>query len=424
MIRRKRILRLGISLLLLGTLLLSGCSAFHEEKPEPSMKEAADSTAKDYGEESGTHSDDAQKSSQEEPTDLVEVLLAKMTTEEKVAQLFILRPDALDPQLDSAQISDANTEGVTEVSDAMRAQLTEYPVGGLVLFRKNIEDPEQITEFLAELEQVSEVPLFLAVDEEGGAVARLANHSAFDLPKYTNAQAVGSSGDAEQAVEMGSTIGAYLREYGFNMDFAPVADVNTNPDNPIIGTRAFSSDGETAAIMAASMAEGLKQQGIIPTFKHFPGHGDTAEDSHSGLAVSYKSQEEMEQCEWLPYQNLSDKDCVMVGHIAVPEITKDLTPASLSYQIVSVVLRQQLGFDGVVITDSLEMQAVTDTYGSGEAAVTAILSGCDVLLTPYDFQEAFVAVCDAVEDGRISETRLDESVSRILTLKLTYGLIS
>lgn len=199
----------------------------------------------------------------------------------------------MDLTLPQETINDAKADGVTMLTDAMRETLQAYPVGGICQFGKNITDPEQLAQFNADLQAASRTPLFIAVDEEGGAVARLANHPAFDLPQYESAAAVGASGDPADACGMGQTIGAYLKEYGFNMDFAPDADVNTNPDNPIIGTRAFSSDAATAAEMAAAAADGLRTGGILPTLKHFPGHGDTAEDSHTALAVTYKTLDEL-----------------------------------------------------------------------------------------------------------------------------------
>lgn len=249
----------------------------------------------------------------------------------------------------------------------------------------------------------SAVCMLLSVDEEGGAVSRLANHAAFDLSAYESAAAVGATGDAAAAKSMGSTIGAYLKEYGFNMDFAPDADVNTNPDNPVIGKRAFSSDAAIAAQMAGAMAEGLRQQGIIPVFKHFPGHGDTAEDSHTGIAVSIRTAEKMRSCEWQPFEAAGSGDCIMVGHIAVPDINGDLTPATMSDEIVEGVLRNELGFQGLVITDSLSMGAITGQYSPGEAALGALQAGCDILLMPCGLQEAFDAVVHAVENGSLSE---------------------
>lgn len=348
--------------------------------------------------------------------DEVELILQKMTLREKVGQLFIIRPDALELP--------TSTGGVTELSNTMANTLDNYPVGGIIMFGRNISTPGQITKFINNLQNASNIPLFMAVDEEGGLVARLANNAAFDVQKYKSAAAVGESGDTTAAKNMGTTIGTYLRRYGFNLDFAPVADVNSNPNNTVIGNRAFSSDADVAANMAKAMAEGLKQQQIIPTFKHFPGHGDTAEDSHNGIAVSYKSKEEMEVCEWLPYKSLSTRDCVMVGHVATPKITGNLTPASMSDEIVNGVLRQQLNLkNNVVITDALEMGAITNEYTAAEAAVNAIKAGCDILLCPDNLQETFEAVIEAVKNGTISEKRINESVYRILLLKQTYGLL-
>ena len=207
--------------------------------------------------------------------------------------------------------------------------------GGIVQFATDLYSPEQITAYNALLQRAAEIPLFLGIDEEGGTVARLANHSAFDLPQYKSAGAVGASGNPEDALKMGQTIGAYLGEYGFNMDFAPVADVNTNPNNPVIGNRSFSSDCNVAGQMAKAMAEGLEEKGIVPVFKHFPGHGDTAQDSHEEVAYSNKTLEELQACEFIPFSGLTENQCVMVGHIALPEVTGNMTPATLSSEIVT-----------------------------------------------------------------------------------------
>ena len=354
----------------------------------------------------------------------VEQLLANMTTEEKVGQLFFVRPDALDPNQTTAQIDDSGSPGVREMSVTIGNMLVRYPVGGVVIFDKNITSPEQLTSLIASLQAASKLPLFIAVDEEGGAVARLANHRAFDLPRYESAAAVGAAGEAA-AEEMGRAIGSYLKQYGFSMDFAPVADVNTNPANPVIRTRAFSSDPAAAAVMAGAMARGLSREGIIPTFKHFPGHGDTQQDSHLSVAVTEKTRAELRECEWIPYESCDLTGCaVMVGHVAVPEITGDLTPASLSGELVTDCLRTELGFSGLVITDSLAMQAITRSYSPGEAAVLAIRAGCDVLLMSQDLPAAYNAVLNAVREGAISPERLDESVRRILEYKVYAGLIT
>ena len=341
-----------------------------------------------------------------------------LTLEQKVGQLFIVRPDALDLTLSQETINDAHADGVTAVTNEMRKTLQQYPVGGICQFGKNIESPSQLARFNADLQAASATPLLIAVDEEGGLIARLANNDAFNLPRYASAAAVGASGDPADAREMGQTIGSYLKTYGFNMDFAPDADVNTNPDNPIIGERAFSSDAATAAQMAAAAADGLRENGILPTLKHFPGHGDTAEDSHTDLAVTYKTREELENCELLPFAADTGLHAVMVGHIAAPNVTGDMTPATLSPTLIGMIPDAE---NTLIVTDSLAMDAITAAYTPGEAAVLAIRAGCDVLLMPNSLPEAYAAVLDAVQNGAISEARLDKSVNKILHYKEVYA---
>lgn len=341
-----------------------------------------------------------------------------LTLEQKVGQLFIVRPDALDLTLSQETINDAHADGVTAVTNDMRKTLQQYPVGGICQFGKNIESPSQLARFNADLQAASATPLLIAVDEEGGLIARLANNDAFNLPRYASAAAVGASGDPADAREMGQTIGSYLKTYGFNIDFAPDADVNTNPDNPIIGERAFSSDAATAAQMAAAAADGLRENGILPTLKHFPGHGDTAEDSHTDLAVTYKTREELENCELLPFAADTGLHAVMVGHIAAPNVTGDMTPATLSPTLIGMIPDAE---NALIVTDSLAMDAITAAYTPGEAAVLAIQAGCDVLLMPNSLPEAYAAVLDAVQNGTISEARLDQSVNKILHYKEVYA---
>ena len=357
-----------------------------------------------------TETTESETETETEPSDA-------LTLEQKVGQLFIVRPDALDPSQESDQVNDADEDGVTEVTDTMKEMLAKYPVGGVCQFGKNITDPDQIIRFNQDLQSISEIPMFIAVDEEGGRVARLANNDTFDLPKYESAAAVGTSGDTSNALEMGQTIGSYLKKYGFNLDFAPDADVNTNPDNPVIGTRAFSSDAQTAADMVGAAAGGLREEGILPTLKHFPGHGDTAEDSHTSLAVSYKSLEELQACEFLPFQADSGVHAVMIGHIAVPNVTGNDTPASLCEEMVNMVPDKE---NTLIITDSLSMQAITDAHPSGEVAVMAFEAGCDILLMPEDLEAAYDAILEAVQNGTISEERLDNSVNKILYYKQQF----
>ena len=345
--------------------------------------------------------------------DPMDILLESMTLREKVGQLFIARAEQLLPEAGF----------ITEVTPELETALTEYPLGGIILFADNVVTPEQLLALNAGLSEVSEIPLFIAVDEEGGLVARLAKNRAFHLPRYTSAMDVGASGNPEDTLEMGRTIGGYLAEYGFNLDFAPVADVHTNPKNPVIGTRAFSTDPVVAAQMAAAFANGLEENGIIATFKHFPGHGDTAEDSHSGLAVVYKTKDALESCEFLPFREATARDMVMVAHVALPNVTGDMTPATLSRPIVTGILKEELGFDGLVITDAMEMGAIVETYGSGTAAVAALEAGCHIILIPQNLPEAFDAVLAALEDGTLTMEWLDDTVRKILEFKVLHGIL-
>lgn len=364
----------------------------------------------------------------EQPTpepDPVQQLLEEMTLEQKVGQLFLVRPDSLDLSQTQDQINDAKADGVTELTDAMRQTLAEYPVGGVVIFGKNLESPQQITQFLDDLQQASDTPLFTAIDEEGGLVARLANNAAFDLPQYESAAAVGTSGNPEDARAMGRTIGGYLKEYGFNLDFAPVADVNTNPDNPVIGTRAFSSEPQTAADLVGGACAGFADAGVACTLKHFPGHGDTSEDTHVGTVTLNKTLDDLRSCELVPFaQNVNNAPLIMAAHITVPQVTGDDTPASLSSVMLTDLLRGELGYQGLIVTDSLAMQAITDVYTPGQAAVKALQAGADLLLMPNGLADAYTAVLEAVQDGTIPQQRLDESVQRILQCKYQYGILT
>lgn len=387
------------------------------QPPEPQTEQATSEPTLGYDPSTGTS---------EQPQEISAAVadrLSDMTLRQKVGQLFFVRPDSLDPAQTQDQINDADAVGVTQLSDEMLEQLTRYPVGGVVLFGKNIADPAQLADFSGALHGAMDTPLLIGIDEEGGAVARLANHPAFDLPKYESTAAVAAQGEAAVR-EMYTTIGNYLTGYGIDLDFAPDADVNTNPDNPVIGTRAFSSDPQTAARMVTAAVEGFAETGVLCCIKHYPGHGDTAEDSHKSLAVTRKTWAELEACELLPFQAGigAGTDLVMVGHIAAPQVTGNDTPASLSPQLMEN-LRGELGFSGAIVTDSLAMEGITDRYSAGEAAVQAIQAGVDILLMPDGLTEAFDAVMEAVADGIIPESRIDESAARVLALKEKRGLI-
>lgn len=344
-------------------------------------------------------------------------VLGKMSLREKVGQLFIVRLEAL------AENSNAETAPATDrVDDAVISRIEEYPVGGIALFSRNITSAEQLPMFISDLQSSSKYPLFIAVDEEGGRVARIANSDFFNVASYKSMEDIGKSGDASKAEEVGRQIGSYLKELGFNLDFAPVADTNTNPQNIVIGDRSYGSDPALVARMVSAQLDGMHDSGIMGTLKHFPGHGDTKDDTHSGYVSVNKSWDELKACELVPFISALDKaDTIMVSHITVTSIDK--LPSSLSYEIITRKLRNELGYNGVIITDSMAMGAVADSYTSDIAAVMAVKAGADIILMPESLEKSFNAVLNAVNSGEISISRIEESAERVLTLKAKYKII-
>ncbi|MCI9582232.1 glycoside hydrolase family 3 protein [Clostridiaceae bacterium] len=359
-------------------------------------------------EETSAETPAAQKAAQT-PKELME----RMTLEEKVLQLFIITPEAL--------------TGVDEVYAAgtkTREAIDAYPVGGLVYFRQNLKDPAQVKDMLSRskgyfVDRIGIAP-FLSVDEEGGQVTRIGGRREFGAASFPDMSKIGANGDPGEAYRVGTTIGEYLSEYGFNVDFAPVADVLTNPENTVVARRSFGSDGAAAAAFTNEVIRGLEEKGVEAVLKHFPGHGGTAADSHKGYAQTLRTLEEMREEEFVPFREGIKAGCrfVMVGHISAPKAAGDERPAIFSKKMVTDILRGELGFDGIIVTDAMNMKAVTDSYGSSEAAVLALQAGVDMLLMPADFRAAYSGVMEAVKNGTLSEARIEESVQRILTVKM------
>lgn len=385
-------------------LLLAACgSPANEDTPAPGpTPEAAVTPAPELPPEA---------SAAPEPTpgptaDPVAEQVAAMTEEELAGQLLV-----------------AGLEGTAPGDDA-RAAIEELHVGGVILFSKNVESASQLAAFTNSLKELNRAagnePLFLCVDEEGGSVSRMPPEVT-DLPNaYDYIQ---EGGDP---CAWGEVLAAECAAFGFNLDFAPVLDVWSNPDNTVIGKRAFGSDAKTVAMAGQRTADRLSYDGIIPVGKHFPGHGDTNTDSHESLPVVDKSLEELEALELYPFQyafgdNLA---AVMVGHILLKQIDPQL-PASLSPQVVDGLLRRELGFDGVVFTDDLTMGAVSQSYDISEAVVLSLQAGCDMALVCHgeeNVRAAHAAILAALEEGTLTRERLEESVCRILSLKAAYGV--
>ncbi len=339
--------------------------------------------------------------------------LAGLSLEEKVGQMFFL-----------AYRKDADFQDLLVLDEDALTQIERIQPGGVVLFGENIDTVEQMRALIRAAQEAVRMPLFVSIDQEGGAVQRIRNTakiSATDIPPMFE---LGQAGDLLLAKDVGRVIGAELSVFGFNMDFAPECDVFSNPNNTVIGQRAFSSDPQVVARMSAALSEGLRANGIIPVCKHFPGHGDTDGDTHEGIVILDKDMQQLRDTELVPFRRQIEEgaEAVMVAHISLPQINGDNTPATLSKRIVDGLLRRELGFEGIVITDSMMMQAVTDSYTTAEATRLAVEAGVDMILMPRQPGEAYHSLLTAVKDGVVSEERIDESVLRILELKHRYQL--
>lgn len=354
-------------------------------------------------EQAGKRGDDEKKTDEQ----------TEQTVEEKIYQLFVVTPE---------QLTGVST--VTMAGDTTRAALEAQPVGGIVFFAPNLLNREQTITMIQNMQSYSKTGLFIAVDEEGGSVMRLGNNSEMGITAIPSMESVGDTEDISQAYRVGNTIGSEISQLGFNLDFAPVADVNSNPNNTVIGSRAFGTDPEKVAEMVAACVKGFRDSGMVCTLKHFPGHGDTEEDSHYGEAKSWKTLDELRTCELRPFQAgiEAGASMIMVGHITLPNVTEEI-PATLSHDIVTGILREEMKYNGIIITDSMAMNAIANWYSSDEAAVKAIQAGCDMILMPYQLESAVNGIETAVNSGDITEERIEESVLRILKAKLEAGII-
>ncbi len=397
--------------LLLTAALLSGCSFLPEQAAQTSAPVSASPA------EAAPQSDPVPEPSPT-PTPTEEELrsaraleiLDSMTLHEKVCQLFIVYPEDL-----------TGTSPVLSADTALEQALADWPVGGLLFDKENMNDRQQVTELLTGVQAMAQIPLILTCDEEGGRVNRLMSTVG---TTWVGPMLDYKDDGTQTAFENAQTIAADLLSCGFNTDLAPVADVWSNPDNTVIGDRAYSDDFAQAAELLAAAVEGFHAGGVACTLKHFPGHGDTSADSHDGAVYVERTLDELRENELLPFQAGIDAgaDAVMIGHLIVTDI--DSEPAPFSYQIVTELLREEMGFTGVVMTDGLQMKAMTDQYSSAEIALKAVQAGVDLLLCPLDLESAVAALEEAVETGAISEARLNESVQRILELKLRQGMLT
>ncbi len=337
--------------------------------------------------------------------EIVEGCIAEMPIEDKVAGLFMITPEAL-----------TNTDVAVKAGNTTKEKIGQYAVGGLIYFEQNMQSAEQLQEMISATKSFSKYALFFGVDEEGGEVSRIAEKGLAD--NVGSMASIGAEADAAKAKEAGKTIGTYLTQYGFNLNFAPVADVVLE-GNTVLGERSFGNNAGEVAQMVAASVEGFTEGNVSACLKHFPGLGSTLEDTHDGMSVSEKTLEDFETTDFLAFQAGIDAgaEFVMVSHLSVPNITGDNTPSSVSDKMITEVLRGQLGYEGIVITDAMNMAAITDYYTSDEAAIKAIWAGADMILMPEDFETAYTGLLEAVKSGMISEERVNESLRRIYRVK-------
>ena len=355
-------------------------------QPEQPDSEQPSEPAADPAAPDDTPVTDAQKTAQ--------ATLASMTEDEKLWQLFFVTPEAI-----------TNVNTATVAGEATKNALAQYPVGGIVYFAKNLEDRAQAAALLANTQSYAKIPLFLGVDEEGGTVSRIGANEALGGTKVADMRSFGQSADPAQVYAAGQTLAANLTGLGFNLDFAPDCDV----------------------VSAGVIVKSLRAEGVVSCLKHFPGYGSATVDDHNGTSIVEKTLDELESCDLVPFQSIIAQEgsvpFVMVTHLSYPNVTGSDTPADLSSAIVTDILRDKLGYQNVIITDSQSMSSITDHYSAGEAAVQALAAGCDMILMPSDLQGAFDAVKAAVADGTLTQSRIDESVLRILTVKAEYGIL-
>ncbi|WP_339187823.1 beta-N-acetylhexosaminidase [Paenibacillus sp. FSL R5-0490] len=399
--------------LLLGiVLLLSACG--QAQKPSS----ATDSnTGSNAGSNSGQSSSSPEQNTAppqeevpEEPqeeVDPVQEQLSSLTLEEKIGQMIL-----------------AGVQGTT-LDDQAKQMITDQKVGGIIFYANNVSTLEGTANFVQSIKEANQsnpVPIFMSVDQEGGKVSRMPE----TVESIPSSRKVGETKDSALAETMGELLARQVQLAGFNVDFAPVLDVNSNPKNPVIGDRSFGSSAELVSRMGIAEMKGLRNEGIIPVVKHFPGHGDTSVDSHLDLPVVNKTEKQLAELEWIPFQAAVKEqvEAVMVAHILFPKLDPD-HPASLSDVIIGEHLRGKFNYDGVVITDDLSMGAIAKNYKLDQATLATVKAGSDILLVAHSYESAktiFDTLISAVKSGKITESRIDESVYRILALKQQYKL--
>lgn len=352
------------------------------------------------------------ESAEEKLNKQVNAYVSNMTNEEKIYQMFIVDPDTL-----------TEVPNSTEVGEITKDALKKHPVGGFIFLDENIESSTQLTKMIKDLQSASSIPLFISVDEEGGDVARCEDN--LDVAVFDNMFTYKSEG-TQTATKNAKQIATDISKLGFNLDFAPVADVWTNNENTVIGERAYSDDYKEASDLVGAAVKGFESGGVMTTLKHFPGHGSTVEDSHTEFAHLTLSKSDIISKELLPFKSgiAAGADMVMVGHIIVDDMDKEY-PATMSSVVVPELLRKELNYQGIAISDALNMSSITDSTYETSEIVTKLINDAtvDILLMPNDIDAYATAINDAIKNGKIKQSTIDNSVAKIIKLKAQKNLI-
>lgn len=347
-----------------------------------------------------------QNSSNQQENQIISEEISNMSVDDKIGQMIL-----------------AGIDGTTMDANAKKL-ISQFHVGGIIFYANNFETPEQTVQLVNQLKagNTSNLPLLLSVDQEGGRVTRLPG----GLVNFPPNNQIGQVNVPEFSYQVGTLLGRELKEFGLNLNFAPVLDINSNPNNPVIGDRSFGNHSDIVSNLGIQTMKGIQSQNVIPTIKHFPGHGDTSVDSHLELPIVNKSLTELQELELIPFERAIDDgaDVVMVAHILLPELDQT-NPSSMSKAVMTDLLRKQLRFKGVIITDDMTMGAITEHFDIGQAAVESVKAGSDIILVGHDYNNVVKIISSlktTVQNGEISEQRLNESIERIIQLKRNYSI--
>lgn len=343
-----------------------------------------------------------------QPIDNITKTLNEMTLEEKIGQMMII------------------AYRKPTINDELSNLLNTVKPGGFIFFKENLVTYNESLELIKDIKNTAKTPMFLSIDQEGGNVDRLKTIKGITFSKMPAMADIGKTNDTSIAYGTGANIAHNLKMLSLNMNFAPVIDVYSNPKNTVIGTRSFGSNAEVVAKMGLALSKGLKDNNIIPVYKHFPGHGNTETDSHVNLPIVNKSKEELLKEELIPFKEAiaNGAEVIMIGHLAIPSITNSYIPASLSKKIITNLLKEELNYKNIVITDALNMKALTNNYTEKEIIEKSINAGVDILLMPENPINAVSIIIDSIKNGTIKEEQINNSVKKILELKYKYNIIN